>query len=346
MSTLGNPQQQLLQTLASIQGAGIGGRPPSEAVLRLAQQLQGPGATAQQAALELQVKRQQLQAEVAQAQTLLSKLGQTANADGGFKDIVESIGASGGKDVSVEAQIAKRTLRAQALRLEEQGVRRVMATQTQQFKAAGAEIPPGHQESVVRPFVQKGLVPAGEGGVPSRSISIATAESINSQHVDKILKAESVLFEASLKEKGVGEVMRASEIEAAKQELGSPKEKLTRAGELTPAEKASRGETLASRGVKAGKTASRGRLVKGGIKAGAGLLIAGLLGKTLFGKEAENAGIPPEIQRLLLERANQNQIDPDLATGRQLRNQISMLKIAKMMQELQGVQAQPSRGII
>ena len=99
---------------------------------------------------------------------------------------------------------------------------------------------------------------------------------------------------------------------------------------------------------KAGKQIGRKKLLKGGLLGGAALIGLPMLFKALSGGEKSGGqDIPLDIQMQLLQSlggGGGRQIDPDLQTGRQLRNVFQLLQIIKTLRDMQQLGQQPTVG--
>ena len=100
----------------------------------------------------------------------------------------------------------------------------------------------------------------------------------------------------------------------------------------------------------AGKQAFRGKLLKGGLLGGAAAVGIPLLLKLMGGgKKKAGEELPPEIQMQLMQAMTQGGdrgVDPALGTGRQLRNVFQLLQIIKTLRDMQGLQQQPTGGLV
>lgn len=102
------------------------------------------------------------------------------------------------------------------------------------------------------------------------------------------------------------------------------------------------------------KIAGRQKLFSGlkktGLIGGAAAIGIPLLLKLMGGgKKQVGAELPPEIQMQLMQAMSQGGgrgVDPALGTGRDLRNVFQLLQIIKTLRDMQGLQQQPTGGLI
>jgi hypothetical protein len=99
-----------------------------------------------------------------------------------------------------------------------------------------------------------------------------------------------------------------------------------------------------------GKVQGRRKLFKGGLLGGAAAVGIPLLLKLMGGgKKKPGDELPPEIQMQLMQAMTQGGgqgVDPALGTGRNLRNVFQLLQIIKTLRDMQGMQQQPSGGLV